>query len=239
MRLLLSVRAVAEAIEAAGAGAHIIDVKDPAAGALGRPPAGVVRAIRAVVSEALPISVALGDGPLEPREAAAAAVESVGEGAAFVKVGLRDTPATAAAVTLRAVRAALPDPTRLIVAGFADSTRAGSPGASDLPALAEVVGADGCLLDTAIKDGRGLYHWLDDTALASFVDACRTRGLLSALAGSLTLADLSRLARAGPDIVGIRGAACEGDRVRGAVSARRVRELRAALDALAVTISVP
>jgi (5-formylfuran-3-yl)methyl phosphate synthase len=239
MRLLLSVRDVAEASEAAGAGAHILDVKDPAAGALGRPPAGVVRAIRAVVPEALPISVALGDGPFEPREAAAAAVEAAEEGAAFVKVGLRDTLAANAAVTLRVVRAALPASTRLIVAGFADSARAGSPAASDLPALTEVVGAEGCLLDTAIKDGCGLYHWLDDTALASFVDACRTRRLLCALAGSLTLADLSRLARADPDIVGVRGAACEGDRVRGAVRARRVRELRGALDALAVTIPGP
>jgi (5-formylfuran-3-yl)methyl phosphate synthase len=239
MRLLLSVRDVAEANEAAGAGAHVIDVKDPAAGALGRPAPGVVRAIRAVVPDPLPISVALGDGPFAPATAAAVAVEAVQEGAAFVKIGLRGTSVVAAAATLRAVRAALPGPTRLIVAGFADFARAGSPGPGDLPALAEAAGADGCLLDTAIKDGHGLYHWVDDAALASFVESCRTRRLLCALAGSLTVADLPRLARAGPDIVGIRGAACDGDRLRGAVTATRIKHIRATLDALLSVASVP
>jgi (5-formylfuran-3-yl)methyl phosphate synthase len=235
MQLLLSVRDAAEAIEAAGAGAHIIDVKDPATGALGRPAPGVVRAIRAVVPDALPVSVALGDGPFEPHQVSAGVVSAATEGATFVKVGLRDTPPARALVILGTVRAALPPAARLIVAGFADSTRAGSPRPGDLPVLAEATGAGGCLLDTAIKDGRGLYHWLDDAALAAFVNACRARGLLSALAGSLTVADLPRLALAGPDIVGVRGAACDGDRVHGAVSARRVREIRAALDALHTT----
>jgi uncharacterized protein (UPF0264 family) len=226
MQLLLSVRDVAEAIEAATAGAHIIDVKDPTAGA------GVVHAIRAAVPDALPLSVALGDGPFEPREVSAAAVSAADEGAAFVKVGLRDTPAADAVAILQAVRGALPRAVRLIVAGFADSARAGSPSAGDIPALAEAVGAEGCLLDTAIKDGHGLCHWLDDPTLAAFVAACRGRRLLCALAGSLTVADLPRIALVGPDIVGVRGAACDGDRVHGAVSARRVREIRAALDAL-------
>ena len=59
MRLLLSVVDVSEARTAAGAGADIIDVKDPAAGALGRPAPGVVRIInsrtthRAVVAAAV------------------------------------------------------------------------------------------------------------------------------------------------------------------------------------------
>jgi (5-formylfuran-3-yl)methyl phosphate synthase len=237
MQLLLSVRDVAEALEAVTGGAHIIDVKDPSAGALGRPSRGVVRAIRTVVPEALPVSVALGDGPGEPREVAAAAGTAAAEGAAFVKVGLRDTPATQALAILETVRAALPPTTQLIVAGFADFTRAGSPRPGDVPALAEAVGAHGCLLDTAIKDGRGLCHWLDDIALAAFVEACRGRRLLSALAGSLTVTDLPRIARARPEIVGIRGAACNGDRLHGAVSARRVREIRAALDALHDAIS--
>jgi (5-formylfuran-3-yl)methyl phosphate synthase len=239
MQLLLSVRDVTEAIEGVTGGADIIDAKDPSAGALGRPSRGVVQAIRTAVPDAVPVSVALGDGPGEPREVAAAAVTAAHEGAAFVKVGLRDTPSAHAVVTLETVRAALPPATRLIVAGFADFARARSLRPGDVPALAEAVGAAGCLLDTAIKDGRGLCHWLDDIALAAFVEACRARRLLSALAGSLTVTDLPRIARARPEIVGIRGAACDGDRLHGAVSVRRVREIRAALDALHDPTSPP
>ena len=50
MRLLISVTDAAEAVDAAGAGADIIDVKDPGAGSLGRAPAEWVRAIRSVQS---------------------------------------------------------------------------------------------------------------------------------------------------------------------------------------------
>jgi uncharacterized protein (UPF0264 family) len=58
------------------------------------------------------------------------------------------------------------------------------------------------------KDGRGLFHWLGETELAAFVEECRARGLFSALAGSLRAEDLARLAPIGPDLVGVRGAAC-------------------------------
>jgi uncharacterized protein (UPF0264 family) len=173
--------------------------------------------------------VALGDGPFEPADAARAARAAAGSGAAFVKLGLRETSTDRAVATLRAVRAALPDRIAVVVAGFADFERAAAPSPRDLPALAREAGAQGCLLDTAVKDGRGLFDWLDDAGLLDLVGACRAHGLLSALAGSLAAADLPRLLPIGPDIVGVRGAACVGDRVRGRVSGARVRALTLAL----------
>jgi len=237
MRLLISVVEAAEAIEAAAAGADIIDVKDPTTGALGAPAPGVVGEVRAATPAHLPVSVALGDGPFEPAAVARAARAVAARGAAFVKLGLRDTDAGRALDTLRAVRAALPPGVALIVAGFADSGRSGAPPPLDVPALAWEAGAQGCLLDTAVKDGRGLFHWLDDAQLRRFVAACRGNRLLSALAGSLAAADLPRLAPIGPDIVGVRGAACAGDRVRGRVSGDRVRALAFAISGQ--TTSVP
>src|SRR5262245_51717574 len=108
MRLLISVVDAAEAIDAAAAGAAIVDVKDPATGALGAADPAVVSAVRAVTPGHLPVSVALGDGPLEPAAAARAAMAASAQGAAFVKLGLRETPGDRAVAALRAVRVAVP-----------------------------------------------------------------------------------------------------------------------------------
>jgi (5-formylfuran-3-yl)methyl phosphate synthase len=45
------------------------------------------------------------------------------------------------------------------------------------------------------------------------------------VAGSLALDDVGAVARIGPDVLGVRGAACLGGR-SGKISIRRVRELR-------------
>ena len=225
VRLLISVVDAVEAGEAVAGGAGIIDVKDPSRGALGFAEPRVVRAVRQATPARLPVSVALGDGPFEPGRAAELAVAAAAQGAAFVKLGLRDTSTGAALAAVRAVRAALPPVVAVVVAGFADSPRAGSPPLRELPALAGAAGAQGCLVDTAVKDGRGLFHWLADEALRAFVADCRAAGLLVALAGALRAEDLPRLTAIGPDLVGFRGAACTGDRVRGRVSRERVEAL--------------
>jgi uncharacterized protein (UPF0264 family) len=225
MRLLVSVVDAGEARVAAAAGADVIDVKDPSRGALGEAAPEAVRAVREATPPHLPVSAALGDGPFAPEAAATLAGRSAASGAAFVKLGLRGMSLAAAARSLRAARARLPGDVRLVAAGFADCERAGAPHPLDLPALAAAAGAQGCLLDTAVKDGRGLFHWLGEAELGAFVEACRARGLLSALAGSLGAEDLALLAPLGPDLVGVRGAACVGDRVGGRVDADRVRAL--------------
>ena len=128
---------------AAAAGADVIDVKDPSLGALGEAAPHVVRAVREVTPLHLPVSAALGDGPFTPAVAAGLAEGAAGSGAVFVKLGLRHTSLAEAAATLRAARAGLPPGVRLVVAGFADSARAGSPAPADLPELAAAVGAAG------------------------------------------------------------------------------------------------
>src|SRR5262249_4106937 len=150
-------------------------------------------------------------------------------GATFVKLGLRDTGASQALGTLRTVRAALSPGVALVVAGFADAGRARAPHPLDVPALAWEAGAPGAPPDTAGKGGRGPFPRLDDDQPRPSAPACHEHRLLSALAGSLSAADLPRCVTIGPDIIGVRGAACTGDRIRGRVSTDRVRALASAL----------
>jgi (5-formylfuran-3-yl)methyl phosphate synthase len=225
VKLLISVTDGREAAEAVLGGADIIDVKDPATGALGAASLAAIRAVREATAAHLPVSVALGDGPFDAAGAVRAARLAVECGAALVKLGLRDTRSDDAVEVLGAVRKSLPVEIGVVVAGFADSLRAGSPDPLALPALAGAAGADGCLIDTAVKDGRGLLQWLDVAAFRSFVEACRTRSIFSALAGSLTPESLPIVASVGPDVVGVRGAACDGDRITGRVRSDRVARL--------------
>ncbi len=166
MRLLISVVEAAEAIEAAASGADIVDVKDPTTGALGAAAPGVVGGSAPRRRLHLPVSVALGDGPFEAAAVARAALAVAGRGAAFVKLGLRDTAADRARDTLRTVRAALPAGRRAHRRRRSPtSTGPTRPTRSTCPALAREAGAQGALLDTAVKDGRGLFHWLDERQL--------------------------------------------------------------------------
>src|SRR5207249_4629944 len=61
MRLLISVASATDAAAALAGGADLIDAKDVHAGALGRVAPAVLRAIRAVVGGARPVTAALGD----------------------------------------------------------------------------------------------------------------------------------------------------------------------------------
>jgi uncharacterized protein (UPF0264 family) len=229
MRLLVSVVDADEAREAAAAGADIIDVKNPAEGSLGAPSPAVIAAVRAAVPDELPVSAAIGDMPNLPGTAALAAFGAARSGAAYVKVGLWGASTDAAAVELvRAVRDAASG--AVTVAGaYADARRvARAPLAPELlPRVARAAGAEVCLLDTAVKDGRGLLDWLSPDALAALVDEAHELGLEVALAGALRAADLPVVAATGADIAGVRSAACAEDKRSGRLEAGRVRALRA------------
>lgn len=230
MRLLVSVVDADEAREAAAAGADIVDVKNPAEGSLGAPPPAVVAEVRAAVPEELPVSVAIGDMPNLPGTAALAALGAARSGAAFVKVGLWGASTEADAVALlRTVRAAAAE--AVVVAGaYADARRvAPAPLAPELlPRVARTAGVGVCLLDTAVKDGRGLLDWLSPEALAALVDEAHALGLEVALAGALRAEDLPIVGACGADIVGVRSAACADGRRTGSLDPARVRSLRAA-----------
>jgi uncharacterized protein (UPF0264 family) len=90
--------------------------------------------------------------------------------------------------------------------------------------IAAEAGARGILLDTARKEGPGLAALWDRATLARWVARARGNGLLVALAGKLGADDLAFAADAGPDIVGVRGAACDGGR-NGTIDEARVRLL--------------
>jgi (5-formylfuran-3-yl)methyl phosphate synthase len=233
MRLLVSVVDEGEAREAAAAGADIVDVKNPAEGSLGAPSPAVIESVRAAVPAELPVSAAIGDMPNLPGTAALAALGAARSGAGFVKVGLWGASTEMEAVALlRAVRdgvARVPG-AAVVAAAYADARRlARAPLAPELlPRVARAAGVGVCLLDTAVKDGRGLLDWLAPDALTSLVAGAHAAGLQVALAGALRSEDLPVVRATGADIAGVRAAACGNGKRSGLLDAARVRALRAA-----------
>jgi uncharacterized protein (UPF0264 family) len=233
MKLLVSVVDVGEAREAAAAGADIVDVKNPAEGSLGAPSPAVIAGVRAAVPSDLPVSAAIGDMPNLPGTAALAALGAARSGATFVKVGLWGVSTEDDAVDLlRAVCDGVANVAGAVVvaAAYADARRmAHAPLAPELlPRVARAAGVGACLLDTAVKDGRGLLKWLSPDALASLVADAHDAGLQVALAGALRAEDLPVVRETAADIAGVRSAACGDGRRSSPLDAARVRALVAA-----------
>ena len=225
MHLLVSVRNPHEAAAAVTGGASIVDAKDPAAGPLGAVTLHEFRAIRDAVHHSRPVSAALGDAVDEERlERDARAYASAG--AAFVKVGFGGI-ADAAVIqemVAAAVRGAVPARCQVVGVAYADHQAAATlPPDCLLEAIARA-GAHGVLIDTADKDGAPLLRLMSAEALTRWIRAAKAAGLMTAVAGRVTLADVLRIAECGADVVGVRGAACGGDRL-GAVRATSVRAL--------------
>jgi len=222
-RLLVSARDAAEAEIALSGGADVIDLKEPAAGALGAVAPAALAAAVAAVAGRRPVSATTGDIPSEETEAVVAAALAVAAaGADYVKVGLFPGPAVADLVA--ALGARVVPRARTVAVVFAD--RGVDP---SLFAALAAAGFAGIVVDTADKRAGRLLDHLDHGRLADLVASAHARGLFVGLAGSLRRADVAGLAALAPDLIGVRGAACAAhDRVAG-IDAAAVAGLAAAL----------
>ena len=210
MRLLVSVVSAAEARRAVAGGADIVDVKDPGQGALGAPAPRVLSDVVRAVDGAVPVSAALGDLPDLPHTAALAARGAVECGAAYVKVGLRGVrELDRALAVMSAVADAVGDQVGVIAVAYADARALDPPALAPawLPALVERTGIAGALVDTFVKDGRGLYGWLSDSEVSDLIRRTRRAGGTFGVAGQLRAGELHRVEA---DIVGVRSAVCRG-----------------------------
>jgi uncharacterized protein (UPF0264 family) len=235
MQLLVSVRSADEVAPAIEGGADIIDAKEPARGALGRVSADTLLAILSRVPPECCISVALGDvSSADEVDSALAGCSHIDHSSPiYLKVGFAGvtSPATIRRLIHHTVRGASRHPIlQIIPVAYADARRARTVAPHVLLELAAESRATGLLVDTYIKDGRGLLSWFPPATLAQMIGAVHREGLVAAVAGALKPDDIYLLRGVGADVIGVRGAACEGGR-EGRVAAHRVRSLRLALTA--------
>ena len=118
-----------------------------------------------------------------------------------------------------------------IAVAYADWQIARGSAPEDVVAAASACGCSGVLIDTFSKGRLRLLDWLDGSRLSLLAAQARSQRLTFALAGRLQIGDLRQVLAVGPDIVGIRSAACREGVRSGEIDAAAVRAFGEALRA--------
>jgi (5-formylfuran-3-yl)methyl phosphate synthase len=211
MQLLVSPSSIDEA--RCSVAADIIDVKKPSEGSLGANYPWVIKEIKSFTKK--PVSAAIGDFTFKPGGASLAAYGAACAGADYVKIGLAFDGKTRArdmiAAVVKAVKGEFPEK-NIVIAAYSDYRRMGTISPYDMAPIAADLGADVAMVDTGIKDSKSTFEFMNESDLAAFIARNTDLGLKTALAGSLKFQDIETLKRINPDIIGVRGMVCGGDR---------------------------
>ena len=228
MKLLVSPINLEEAKAAYNGGADIIDVKNPKEGSLGANFPWVIRSVKEAMGKT-PVSATIGDMNYKPGTASLAALGAAVSGADYVKVGLYDVQTTEQAIDMveHVVKSVKDyDPSKkVVISGYADYKRINSIPLRELPPICADYGADVVMMDTGIKDGRSTFEFMTNEELSQFVESAHDLGLISAIAGNIKFEDIEAINQIGPDVIGIRGCVCGGDR-NSTIQQKLVEELK-------------
>lgn len=197
---LASVANLAEARMVCDAGVDIVDLKNPATGALGALPLPMIETIVRELKGSVPISATVGDLPMIPAIVHEAVRATAATQVDYVKIGF--FPDGNDPFVIDAL-AKLAGDTRLIAVLFADQV----PDPAIISRLA-AAGFAGVMLDTMDKSRGSLTAVATMDELRDFVGLASELDLLCGLAGSLREDDIPDLLPLRPDYLGFRGALC-------------------------------
>jgi uncharacterized protein (UPF0264 family) len=223
--MLASVNSVEEAVLVLNENVDIIDLKQPALGALGALDTGLVKSIVTKIDGRCPLSATIGDLPMLPDIIFPAVKAMSDTGVNFVKIGFfpgDDWPGTLdklATLTNRNL-----NPINLIAVLFADA----QPDFSIIAAL-KTAGFKGVMLDTMYKKHGSLLQVMTKTNLEKFIRLARSHQLLCGLAGSLRLEDIADLMTYQPDYLGFRGALCQNQNRTAQLNKQSIFQIKQAM----------
>lgn len=234
IKLLISPRTIEEARIVINNQIDYIDCKNPEEGSLGANFPWIIKEMKGLIPSNSPqlLSATIGDFPNLPGSASLAALGAAVSGADIIKVGLKGPKDEKSAIKLmkNVVKAVKDynDKTKVVTAGYADQSRMNSsPEFMKLPIIASESGSDIVMLDTYIKDNKGLFDFLTIDQLIQFKHEAELYDLEVALAGNLRKKDIPLIYDVSPNIIGVRSAVCEGyDRNNGSIKSQLIVELK-------------
>jgi uncharacterized protein (UPF0264 family) len=220
--MLASVNSVAEALLVLSAGVDIIDLKQPALGALGALDIAAVKRIVVEIDGRCLVSATIGDLPMQP-DLVFNAVKTMAEtGVDYIKIGF--FPGDNWQGTVKKLSTLSQQNPALIAVLFADT----QPDFSIMSLLKDA-GFKGVMLDTMDKQKGSLTQLMTKMEIAQFVKLAKSRQLLCGLAGSLRLEDIPGLMPYQADYLGFRGALCQEHNRVGALNMQAVMQIKQAI----------
>lgn len=201
-----SVQSLEEAHTLLPALPDILDMKDPSKGALGALSIELVSSIVSFIDARCLTSATVGDLPMNAKVIGDAMIAMAATGVDYVKIGLfPDDNVIDCIEKLATVVKSLEKP--VIAVLFADK----NPNI-DLVAYLKESGFSGVMIDTAIKNGKGLRdHW-DHAQITAFAEQVEQHSLICGLAGALKIEDIAELKPLNANYLGFRSALCEQQR---------------------------
>jgi uncharacterized protein (UPF0264 family) len=199
--MLASVNSLEEALLVLSVDVDIIDLKQPALGALGALDSATVKQVVAGIDGRCPVSATIGDLPMLP-EPVFNAVKAMAEtGVDYIKIGF--FPGDEWEGTVKKLSALTQQNLALIAVLFADTQLDFA-----IISLLKEAGFTGVMLDTMNKQKGSLTELISKMKIGQFVRQAKANNLLCGLAGSLRLADIPALMPYQVDYLGFRGALC-------------------------------
>ena len=223
---------IEEARAALAGGADILDVKNPLEGSLGANFPWAIEAVVKLAGGRVPVSATIGDLDYKPGTASLAALGAAFSGADYIKAGLLGVKsAEQAGDMLTNIVQAVKGydlKKKVVASAYSDFSRVSSIPPMLLPKVAKSSGADVVMVDTAIKDGRSTFEFMNEQDLSEFISLGHRLGLEVAIAGTIGFGALDMLKRIDPDIIGVRGIVCGGDR-KSSIKPELVTKLKLAI----------
>lgn len=246
--MLISPINIEEVLETIKGEPDIIDIKNPIEGSLGANFPWLISQTHLKIQERnskneilgikkkIELSAAIGDFPFLPGSASLAALGAAVSGVNYVKIGMmgpkdKEMGIMMAKSVVRAVKDYNPE-IKTVIAGYADQHLLNkSIDPMLIPEITYESGADVAMIDTAIKNGRSLFDHLPFLKIMEFKEIANSNNIEIALAGSLKFADLDKLSKLDPEIIGVRSMVCENfDRVKGRIKSELILKLKAKLE---------
>lgn len=200
--MLASVNSLEEALITLQANVDIIDLKQPALGALGALSTDQVQTIVKQIGKSKPTSATVGDLPMQADLITNAVTAMAETGVDYIKIGF--FPDQDWSEVIDELATLTQGQLKLIAVLFADQQ-------PDLKTIEQFsnAGFTGVMLDTMDKTNGSLTQVMPYDTLQEFVQTARHYQLLCGLAGSLRASDIPALLPLQADYLGFRGALCE------------------------------
>ncbi len=227
-QLLVSVRTPQEALDALSGGAGILDIKEPTRGPLGMASLADLYLISATAKavSSTAISAALG----EILDWQHAPLPVLPPHVQYAKLGLAGLASERHwRVLWRQLRAEFDvlrgKPLDWVAVAYADADQAGAPPVREVLEAAIEGDCRAFLIDTFDKTSGRLVDLISEIELRSIVAHAQAHQLAVAFAGRVTMSDLPQLLLCDPDVIAVRGAACESGLREGEISQSAVAAL--------------